>query len=584
MPKTAPRARRRQPSPKKTGSRNARVKFPPEGGSHPSGIGVASGEIGVASGSRRKAPAQKNLSRRSATREGGREVGLARVVPRLAPETLHALVRHTGLEAAGDLVAAATPEQLTAIFDIDLWRPSQSGRDERFDADRFGEWVEALVDSDELLAARTIAALEANLVITGVSRYLRVFDPGALLPSVSEDEAVDVDRPVFTGLSREVGGYVVRARRTDAWDAIVTLLFALAEHHPDRFHDVMQGCRRLSNSTPEVDGLDDLLIEPEQVLHDVAAERDRRRSQQGYVSAADASAFLQMARRRRTAAGAPLNPIVAASFRAGGDDAQPLDTNRQGPAVREESPEVADRESLEALNALLDAAGLLPTPPRALLTGSHDDSPRPARLEALLRHVAETDDVALAARNRELAFLANVLVAGCPVQARAFTPQEASEAAIAICNLGLEHWPVPDSFLAHNDLIAAFEAGWATLHELGMFVAHQLIDAVTDLHSFDDEIQEDLHSLRRELVRQFDNATPWLAHGSLEVIAMLDMPVCVSLQALLAECPVLPDALIAIVERRRGAISPTAFEFISTERQIQIVRGFAVTVLEMLIR
>ena len=51
----------------------------------------------------------------------------------------------------------------------------------------------------------------------------------------------------------------------------------------DYFHAVMQGCRRLSNSTPEIDGLDDLLMAPEQQLHDVAIEREHRRSQQGYA-------------------------------------------------------------------------------------------------------------------------------------------------------------------------------------------------------------------------------------------------------------------------------------------------------------
>jgi hypothetical protein len=37
---------------------------------------------------------------------------LARVVPHLAPETLHQLIRRSGLDACGELVAAATPEQL----------------------------------------------------------------------------------------------------------------------------------------------------------------------------------------------------------------------------------------------------------------------------------------------------------------------------------------------------------------------------------------------------------------------------------------------------------------------------------------
>jgi hypothetical protein len=495
-------------------------------------------------------------------------------------------VRHKGLEASGELVAAATPEQLTAVFDIDLWRAPQSGRDEQFDVDRFGEWVEALVDADELLAARTIAALDEDLVITGLSRYLRVFDPGSFSRTVSEEEGVDLDVPAFAGLSREVGGYVVRARRTDTWDAIVALLFALSEHHPDRFTGVMRGCRRLSNSKPEIDGLDNLLMEPEQVLHDVAAERDRRRSQQGYVTARDARAFLQLARQRRHAAGGSINPIVAAAFRAAKDAAHPIDTNRHSRVETTEKADLDDREALQTVNALLEDAGLSTARPRALPPGSHDEPARarPARLEALLREVAGIDDVAFAARGRELAFLANLLVAGCPVQARAFTPQEASDAAVAICNLGLEDWPVPDSFLAQNDVITAFEAGWATLHELGLFVARQLIGALTELRSVDDEIQEGLEALRRGLLRECGNGTPWRIQGSLEIIAMLDMPVCLSLQALLAECPVLPETLTAILERRTGSISPTAFEFISTARQVERVREFAATLPDMLMR
>jgi hypothetical protein len=61
------------------------------------------------------------------------------------------------------------------------------------------------------------------------------------------------------------------------------------------------------------------------------------------------------------------------------------------------------------------------------------------------------------------------------------------------------------------------------------------------------------------------------------------MPVYVSLQALLAECPVLPATLTAVLERRTGAISPTAFDFISTRRQVRKVREFAGTLLEVLI-
>src|SRR5687768_1116265 len=68
---------------------------------------------------------------------------LARVVPHLPPETLHQLIRSRGLEECGELVTSATPAQLTAQLDLDLWR-HVPGRDEQFDVERFAEWVEVL--------------------------------------------------------------------------------------------------------------------------------------------------------------------------------------------------------------------------------------------------------------------------------------------------------------------------------------------------------------------------------------------------------------------------------------------------------
>ncbi len=232
---------------------------------------------------------------------------LARVVPHLAPETLHQLIQHRGLDACGELVTSATPAQLASLLDLDLWRHAQPGRDEQFDVDRFGEWLDVLVDTGDSVAARTVAALDKQLVIVGLSRYVRVFDPGTFEPTASSDDEPpdrhDMMNSETSGdvLECEVGGYLVRARRTDAWDAIVTLLVTLEIEQNDYFHAVMQGCRRLSNSRPEIDGLDDLLMAPEQHLHDVAIERERRRSRQGYATPADARAFLQMARQPRAA-------------------------------------------------------------------------------------------------------------------------------------------------------------------------------------------------------------------------------------------------------------------------------------------
>ena len=50
------------------------------------------------------------------------------------------------------------------------------------------------------LAARTVAAIDENLVIAGLSRYMRVFDPATFAPSASsDDESMDVDVTPFDG-------------------------------------------------------------------------------------------------------------------------------------------------------------------------------------------------------------------------------------------------------------------------------------------------------------------------------------------------------------------------------------------------
>jgi hypothetical protein len=222
-----------------------------------------------------------------------------------------------------------------------------------------------------------------------------------------------------------------------------------------------------------------------------------------------------------------------------------------------------------------------------------------------MEHVRDTDDNAYFTRSREIAFLANTLMAGCSVQSRPLTAKEASDAVVGVCNLGLEHWParwpeaetgdaastadfgttVPEAFLVDHDLVMAFAVGWAVLHEdVSMFVAEQLIATLTDLRCVDAEIQDGLDALRRQLVRQRDAGTPWRARDALDVLAMPDMPSWASLLGLLDECPVLPAAVTAILEGHIGAVSATAFEFISTTGQIAEVRAFMGRLLDALRR
>ncbi len=201
---------------------------------------------------------------------------LTRLVPHLAPETLHQLIQHGGLHACWRARRAATPAQLTSVLDLDLWRGAQPGRDDQFDADRFGDWLEVLVDTGDAVAARNRGRARRKLVIAGLSRYVprlrSVGDRRARVARMTRRMDVEVTSPRRTSIAKSAAIRCLRSgqtRGTRSWRCSSRS----TPDHPDCFHAVMRGCRRLSNSAPEVDGLDDLLTAPEQLLHDVALDR-----------------------------------------------------------------------------------------------------------------------------------------------------------------------------------------------------------------------------------------------------------------------------------------------------------------------
>jgi hypothetical protein len=287
-------------------------------------------------------------------------------------------------------------------------------------------------------------------------------------------------------------------------------------------------------------------------------------------------------------AAASANPIVTAYFRAA-DEAQEPPADAAPAAARSDDLQTAGPESLEAVMELLTEAGVMPVQPRALLSagGAEPEASRLAHLRRLMTYVRDSHEPAYFARARELAFLANALLAGCPVQARAFTPQEASDAAAAVCNLGLEHQAAfpASSFLVDHDLVTVFEAGWSILHrDVCLFAADRLIETLATVDSVDRDVHLELAVLRRALAEQRAAGTPWRARGAAEILAMLDPTVWVGTLGLLAECPVVPAALTAVVEGRTASVSPTAFEFISTSAQIAVVHRFLDKLPEVLSR
>jgi hypothetical protein len=430
---------------------------------------------------------------------------LSRAVARLAPDALLAMIARRGLRDSGDLLALATPEQLAAVFDLDLWKADRPGGDEQFDAARFCEWLEMFIEAGPAAAAARLAAIDTALVVAGLSANIRVFDRAAWPPA---RESADVHA--------EIGDYIVVARRPEAWEAVSGVLLALEEHHPVTFHRVMGQCRGLSNEGWELDGLDNLLSDTEQARFDLALLREERRERRGFVAPPQARAFLAGSR------GPGLNAVTAPES------------------------EVEPRQLLQRRFA-------------------HDDQEM--------------------AHSREQIFLANVLVAGCSVQGRAFTPGEAIDAVAATCALGRAQWPQRRSGSTVPGPVTLFQAGWSLLYrDVTMVAARRLLAVVDDLRCSDRDLQRGLQALRRQLRKGLTAGAPWQASPRLDVLASFDLPAWAAITALLDECPVMLANVNIDGGRQPHSINPSEFQFVASAAHVAAVHLFLESLPDLLTR
>jgi hypothetical protein len=338
-------------------------------------------------------------------------------------------------------------------------------------------------------------------------------------------------------------------------------------------------------------------------------DREQRREQQGYVTPAQARAFLEMARQLRLEDGcAPLaNAVARAYFRAiewtADADAHRGDSRLPSSAALPDPPDTA--AAVAAIVKVLREADVLPPQPRALLDEPQGQAPRLARIQAHLQWAHDHDEAAAVMRSQELAYLANTIAMGCSIQGRSFTEQEAADAVVAVCNLGLENWPphwlaraerdsacavagvttLPDDFLAVHDLVSVFQVGWTVLHhDACLHATERLISVLSVLRCADHEIQKGLDQLRTALTRHRQAGAPWRARGALDVIAMLDMPAWAVLLGLIDECPVIHAGLAASHNRSTHRISADSFEYIAENSQIAAIAEFMQTLPEILRR
>jgi hypothetical protein len=381
---------------------------------------------------------------------------LAPALRALPAPSLRQLILRVGLEDAGELIALASLEQLRDVFDEDLWRSVEPGRDEAFDATRFAVWLEVLLEGGETLVADRLAGMSEDFLVFAVSQLARVLDVEHLATWATDPrEAELLDRILDVHLQQELDQFLLLSRHDAGWDAVLTALLALDQNHPQLLREVLCRCAAATHEEVGSAGALSSVLEGEELLlEDARAERDSRRAERGYVSPADARAFLALA---RTAPRQPeVDPVTRAHFR------------ELGPRVLAGSPADAAgaRPASSSLRGLLLEAGAesegLPTAPEPAAAGT--------LFRQALGELLDADPDAHQRVIEELAYLANVLIAGDTGAARTWRPVEAAERVLELCDEGLRSAipgsdPQPSAArdaLLRWGAVGAFRLAWAS--------------------------------------------------------------------------------------------------------------------------
>jgi len=394
--------------------------------------------------SRARVPSSTNLLLRILERPA-----LVAAVRELPGAVLGKLIERIGLEDAGELVALATTAQLERVFDDDLWRAERVGGDETFRPERFALWLRVMLDAGEPLLVQRLCELPQELLALAVHRLVLVLDMDVLDEQLApgDEEADALRQALETSLVEEWEEFRLIARDPDVWDDVWGALLLLDRAHHERLRAILEACCAMSTEyISGQGGLFQVLTAEEMLDSDVAAARDDRRVAEGFISPADARAFLALARR---GGGDGRDPITRAYFRGlpstGAATHKPTAPPKTD-APRSRGAALATDADVLDLAALLREAEVLapePTQPLAGLLGASDQtSPAKQHLVAPLFEQAMTalrdrDPALFSTRAQEVGYLVNVWIAGGAHDGRRPRPVEALETVLRTCEAGL---------------------------------------------------------------------------------------------------------------------------------------------------
>ena len=376
---------------------------------------------------------------------------LVAAVRELPGAVLGKLIDRIGLEDAGELVALATTEQLERVFDDDLWRAERAGGEETFRPERFALWLRVMLDAGESLLVQRLCELPRELLALAVHRLVLVLDMDVLAEQLTpgDEEAEALARALDTSLVEEWEEFRLIARDPDVWDDVWGALLSLDRDHHDRLRAILEECCAMSTEyISGQGGLFQVLTAEEMLDSDVAAARDDRRVAEGFISPADARAFLELA--RREGGGDERDPITRAYFRG----LQPHAGPKQEPRTAKKSGErrsgetaLAPRADVSDLAALLGEAEIIgpaaAQPVGALLPAADGNAAKAnpylvaPLFERAMSDLRQRDPSLFSERTQELGYLVNVWISGGAHEGRRPRPVEALEVVLRACEEGI---------------------------------------------------------------------------------------------------------------------------------------------------
>lgn len=431
---------------------------------------------------------------------------LSAVIQTMTPEQLLVVVKKNGLEESAELLAQATPEQLSRMLDEDLWKSPNPGQDQIFDSKQFSLWMNVLNDMGPKKAAEKIAAMDSSFLAMAFSGQIQVFKTEVLQQIIgsNKEQGALLEKLIESRLNYEFSEHIIIARSDQSWDSIIEILMELDQ---ERLTKLLDHLAALSDDLlTGNDQWEELLSLEEQLENDFIDDREKRREALGYITPRHAALWLTEVRQ------SPPKDLLDAPV--------PEET-------RDYFEKAAERQYAKAANNDYQVASstnrlFLENQPGLIKKKAVEDT---WIIHDALYALAEADRQLYSRRMEELIYLSNLLMAGCTYQNRAFHQIEAAQAVFSLSNLGLDYWltnngkskAYKEDWLKEKSIVTFFRTGMSLSHQTAMLTAKVVCQYINKLPESgqgvkgEKWIKKELLKIKTDLEKGINLNRPWLA-------------------------------------------------------------------------